>query len=259
MENVLEKISARSRLRLEERKKAIPISFLEKGIANKNPARGFAAALQQPGIRVIAELKAASPSKGIIRRVLEIEKLAPELEKSGAAALSVLTEPDFFSGSLENLLLAGKYSALPLLRKDFIYDEYQILEARYYGADAILLIAAMLDGAALKKLYRFALSLGLDVLCEAHTEKELDVLLENEVKIVGVNARNLSNFQTSLECAGELIRKIPPDKIIVAESAIQTKEDIKILQSVGAKAFLIGETLMRSECPGEKLCELLSK
>lgn len=259
MEKVLETIVLKSRIELEEKKLCVPASVLEARIAFCPATLGFGAALRQPGARVIAELKSASPSKGVIRRELDIETLAPELEAAGAAALSVLTEANFFLGSLDNLARARKSVRIPLLRKDFIYDEYQILEARAYGADAILLIAAMLTAADFRRLYAFACSLGLDVLCEAHTREELAMLLDNGAELVGVNARNLSTFDTSLELAGELIRRIPAGKVAVAESAIRNADDLNSLQQLGAKAFLVGETLMRSGHPGEKLCELLSK
>ena len=259
MERVLEKIVLKSRIELEEKKKRVPVSRLETRIGTLPVPLGFEAALRQPGARVIAELKSASPSKGVIRPCLDIETLAPELEAAGAAALSVLTESNFFAGSLENLERARASVSIPLLRKDFIYDEYQILEARACGADAVLLIAAMLTAPEFRRLHTFARSLGLDVLCEAHTAGELAMLLENGASIVGVNARNLSTFETSLDLAGALIRRIPAGKLAVAESAIRNAADLQTLQQLGAKAFLIGETLMRADHPGEKLCELLSK
>ena len=259
MEQVLETIVAKSRKDLAESRKRIPASLLESRIPELPPVRDFAAALRRPGRRVIAELKAASPSKGAIRPELdrEVERLAAGLE--GAAALSVLTERNFFLGSGMNLRRARGSVDIPLLRKDFIYDEYQILEARVWGADAILLIAAMLTPEEFRKLRAFAASLGLAVLCEAHTADELDMLLDGGAEIVGINARNLSTFETSLALAGELIRQIPAGKIAVAESAIRSADDLNAMEQLGAKAFLIGETLMRAERPGEKLCELLSK
>lgn len=259
MERVLETIVAKSRIELEEKKKHVSVSSLEARIATLPETRGFETSLRAPGIRVIAELKSASPSKGMIRPNLNVEALAPELATAGAAALSVLTERNFFAGSLENLERTRMSVDIPLLRKDFIYDEYQILEARVHGADAVLLIAAMLTAVEFRRLHAFARSLGLDVLCEAHTAEELEMLLENGAAIIGVNARNLSTFETSLELAGALIREIPAGKLAVAESAIRNREDLLVLQKLGAKAFLIGETLMRAEHPGEKLCELLSK
>lgn len=259
MEKVLESIVAKSRLDLAESKTRLPLAELEKQLTGVPQTRGFAASLRKPGARVIAELKSASPSKGVIRETIDVEQIAPALEKAGAAALSVLTERNFFLGSESNLRRARKAVDIPLLRKDFIYEEYQIVEARVWGADAILLIAAMLSPEEFRRLHAFAHSLELDVLCEAHTAEELAMLLDNGGEIIGVNARNLSTFNTSLELAGELIGRIPPGKIAVAESAIRSAEDLRTLEQLGAKAFLIGETLMRAEHPGEKLCELLSK
>lgn len=259
MEQVLETIVARSRAELEETKRRIPAVALEAQLAALPPTRDFAGSLRMPGARVIAELKSASPSKGVIRATIDIETVAPGLEAAGAAALSVLTEKNFFLGSESNLRRARQAVDIPLLRKDFIYDEYQILEARVWGADAILLIAAMLTPVQFRCLHKFARSLNLAVLCEAHTAEELAMLLDNGGELVGVNARNLSTFDTSLELAGELIRRIPEGKVAVAESAIKSAEDLRKLERLGAKAFLIGETLMRAEDPGRKLCELLSK
>ncbi len=259
MEKVLETIVNKSRIELAETKTQLPVTELEKQLAGLPPVHGFATSLRKPGARVIAELKSASPSKGIIRETIEVERIAPSLEHAGAAALSVLTEKNFFLGSESNLRRARKAVNIPLLRKDFIYDEYQIVEARVWGADAILLIAAMLSPAEFRRLHAFARSLDLDVLCEAHTAEELAMLLENGGEIIGVNARNLSTFDTSLELAGKLIRRIPAGHIAVAESAIRTAADLRNMEQLGAKAFLIGETLMRAEDPGEKLCELLSK
>ena len=259
MESVLETIVARSRAALEETKRRVPAAELERRIAALPPCGDFAGALAAPGFRVIAELKAASPSRGVIRRPLAVRELAAELEQAGAAALSVLTERNFFLGGLENLETAAETVSIPLLRKDFIYDEYQLLEARASGADAVLLIAAMLPAAAYRRLYCFASELGLAVLSEAHTEAELEMLLENGGAIIGVNARNLANFETSLELSAELLRRIPSDRIAVGESAIRCRQDMEQLRAAGARAFLIGETLMRAPPPGEKVCGLLSK
>lgn len=261
MERVLETIVEKSKKELEATRKRIPPALLESQIPELPPVRDFAAALRRPGRRIIAELKAASPSKGAIRPGLEreIETLASELDRAGAAALSILTEKNFFLGSETNLRKARRIVDIPLLRKDFIYDEYQILEARVWGADAILLIAAMLTQKEFRNLYAFATSLGLSVLCEAHTAEELNMLLEEGVAIVGINARNLSNFETSLALAGKLLQRIPRGTVAIAESAIHSTEDLNRMEQFGAKAFLIGESLMRAERPGEKLCEFLLK
>ena len=253
--NILAEIVEKLRPRLEERKRLLPPSKLAEQVAVAKKRAPFADAFRTPGMHVIAELKKASPSKGLIRAELNVQPLARELEANGATALSVLTEPNYFLGGEENLSLAAEAVSIPLLRKDFIFDEYQIMEARVLGASCVLLIAAMLTPERFAELLAFAHSLGLDVLGEAHTEEELKVAATAD--LVGVNARDLRTFHTDLNRTYELIRDIPDDRIPVAESAIRTPQDIALLRSAGAAGFLIGETLMRAEHPGEKLRELI--
>ena len=257
MNNILQEIVERNRPALEERKRALPVAELA-AITADVPARPkFAEAFRGPGIQVIAELKKASPSKGMIREDLDVPVLAKQLEDAGAAALSVLTEPFYFKGGLENLRNAATTVSLPLLRKDFIFDPYQILEAKANGASAVLLIAAMLDADTFRILLDFAHELGLDVLGEAHTEAELE--LAATADLCGVNARDLKTFSTSLEASAGLIAKLKESgKPVIAESAVRTHEDILMLREAGASGFLIGETLMRADVPGEKLKELLA-
>lgn len=258
--NIISEIVAISQSELAKTKILTPYKTLEREVENLPPTRNFKAALlNQNRYNVIAELKSASPSKGIIRANLEVEDLAIELEKNNSACLSILTEKNFFLGSLDNLKRARKVVNLPLLRKDFIYDEYQILEARLAGADAILLIMAMLTPQEFKHLYHFAKSLNLDVLAEAHTEYEVQTLLDSGADIIGINARNLATFETSMELVIELLHKIPNEIIKVAESAITSNDDLKLLYLNSANAFLIGETLMRSTNVGEKLCQLIAR
>ena len=253
--NILSEIVAKLRPRLEERKRTLHRDTLEALAANAPKRAPFAAAFCTPGLHVIAELKKASPSKGLIREHLDVPSLATELAQNGATALSVLTEPNYFLGSEANLSLAAKTVAIPLLRKDFIFDEYQILEAKAYGASCILLIAAMLSPEEFSHLLAFAHSLGLNVLGEAHSEAELEVAVQAD--LVGVNARDLKTFQTSLEHSAQLIRTIPADRIAIAESAVRTRADMEMMTAAGARGFLIGETLMRAEHPGLALKELL--
>ena len=253
--NILSEIVAKLRPRLEERKRTLHRDTLEALAANAPKRAPFAAAFRTPGLHVIAELKKASPSKGLIREHLDVQTLAAELAQNGATALSVLTEPNYFLGSEANLSLAAKTVAIPLLRKDFIFDEYQILEAKLLGASCVLLIAAMLSPERFKELLDFAHSMGLAVLGEAHTEAELAIAVQAD--LVGVNARNLKSFETSLETSAALIAKIPSTSIAIAESAIRNADDIHTLQASGARGFLIGETLMRAEQPGQALKELL--
>ncbi len=210
------------------------------------------------GVAVIAELKKASPSKGLIRTVFDPAALAREMEAGGAAVLSVLTDERFFQGSLENLQLASAAVKIPCLRKDFMVDEFQVLEARAHGADAILLIMAALEDAELKTLRESARAHGLDVLCEVHDAEELDRALALECECVGVNSRDLKTFEVSLERACELAARLPSSAVRVAESGIHTAADMRRLKASGYEAFLIGESLMRQPQPGVALRELLA-
>lgn len=254
--NILQEITQRNRVSLQERKSKIPFATLSLRAEELPAPQSFTDVFNSPGIHVIAELKSASPSKGVIRESLQIPQLARSLEASGATALSVLTEPFFFSGSLHNLELASQSCTLPLLRKDFIFDPYQVAEAKLCGASAILLIAAMLSMEEFRALSEYAHRLGLKVLGEAHTEQELEIV--QTADLIGINARNLRDFSTSLTGSAALIAKADLGKPVIAESAVKTAEDIRFLQAAGAKGFLIGETLMRAPSPAEKLKELLS-
>jgi indole-3-glycerol phosphate synthase len=260
MSTKLEQIVAATRIRLAARKRVADARALEKQAAERHP-RGFRRALLQKaanGPAVIAELKKASPSKGIIRETLDIDRIAPGFSDAGAAALSVLTEEEFFLGSLENLRRASAACALPCLRKDFIVDEFQLLEARASGGDAVLLLASVLDDLDLKRLYAAAKDMGLDVLCEAHDEQELQRALAAGCDVVGVNSRDLRDFHVDLSTAMKLAEQIPNSVVKVAESGIHTAQDMKQLREAGYQAFLIGESLMRAEDPAQALRELLS-
>ena len=246
--DILHAIAAKLRPLVEERRRTAPIEVFSTPVP-----RPFRANF--PG--VIAELKKASPSKGLIRADFRPTELAAELEKAGAAALSVLTEPNCFLGSTDFLRQVSRNVKLPCLRKDFIFDEYQIREAREYGASAVLLIAALLDQPTLVRLAEYARDCGLDVLGEAHDADEVARLLDSPATLIGVNARNLATFATDLGTVEKLLKLIPPERCPVAESAIRTSADIARLRSLGARGFLIGETLMRAPSPGDKLRELL--
>ncbi len=238
----------------------VPEGVLRERLEVVPPARDFPCALRRvPGgaPRIIAELKKASPSKGLIRPEFRPRELAADLAGSGAAALSVLTEPAYFQGSPEFLRVAVDTVAIPILRKDFMVAEYQLLEARAWGAAAVLLIAAALSGAEYGRLYRAARGLGLHVLTEVHDRKELEVVLDEGVQVVGVNSRDLRTFEVDLGITAELIAHVPPDVVRVAESGVRSAEDIRFLEDAGADAFLIGETLMREPAPGAKLGSLL--
>jgi indole-3-glycerol phosphate synthase len=234
---------------------------LERAAAGHTP-RGFRNQLRrvaQDGIAIIAELKKASPSKGLIRADFRPSELARDLERSGAAALSVLTDEQFFQGSLDYLRQASSSSSLPCLRKDFIVDEFQIVEARANQADAILLIVAALDQKELVSLAGIARAQRLDVLCEAHDEQELQRALDAGCDLIGINSRNLRTFEVNLETAFRLVEKMPATCVRVAESGIQSGADLARLRSAGYEAFLIGESLMKAERPGEALAKLIEE
>ena len=259
----LDSIVAATRQRIGMSRRDCDRRGLERAAAGHTP-RGFREQLRRiaqddNAIAVIAELKKASPSKGLIRADFRPSELAHDLEQAGAAALSVLTDEQFFMGSLDYLREASSSSSLPCLRKDFIVDEFQIVEARANCADAILLIVAALEQKELVALAGIARSQGLDVLCEAHDERELQRALDAGCDLIGVNSRNLRTFEVDLETAFRLAEKVPTACVSVAESGIQSGADIARLRSAGYEAFLIGESLMKAERPGEALARLMEE
>jgi indole-3-glycerol phosphate synthase len=261
MPTKLEEIIAATRERVSAAKLTADYNQLAAAAACHIP-RGFGLGLQRAshsGVAIIAELKKASPSKGLIRPDFKVADLAAELEQAGALALSVLTDERYFQGSLKNLELASEATTIPCLRKDFIVDDFQLLEARAHRADAVLLIVAALTQDELVTLYRCARELQLDVLCEVHDAAELDRALEIGFEIIGVNNRNLHNFQVDLSTSLQLAKRIPAQVLKVAESGIESAADIARLRDAGFDAFLIGESLMRAPNPGEALRALLSK
>jgi indole-3-glycerol phosphate synthase len=242
-----------------QRKAATDMSALERA-AEEHAPRGFARALRaqaQSGPAIIAELKKASPSKGLIRAEFDPAALAAEMEQAGAAVLSVLTDEKFFQGSLENLRRASAAVSIPCLRKDFMVDPFQVVEARANRADAILLIVAALTDAELRTLRNEARRWELDVLCEVHDAEELERALPLECECVGVNSRDLRTFEVSLDRARALAARLPRSAVRVAESGIHTRDDMQWLRAAGYEAFLIGESLMRQPRPGEALKNLL--
>lgn len=254
---ILDEIIERNRSALEQRKSITPEAEIIRRIKGMPPAKDFAAALSRTDrYNVIAELKKASPSKGIIRADFEPEKLALKLEAAGAAALSILTEEFYFQGSAEYLRRAAALVKIPVLRKDFIFDPYQIIEARLLGADAILLIAAALDQETFRRLYATAVEHGLAVLAEVHNQAELDWICATGANIIGVNCRDLKTFKTDICATEQVLAAIPGNCIAVAESGIKTNKDLEHLRRLRANAFLIGETIMRHPCPGKALLEL---
>ncbi len=261
MPATLESILAATRQRLFQRRHSVDLCALERA-AEQHAPRGFRKRLKrvaEDGIAVIAELKKASPSRGLIRADFHPDALARELELAGAAALSVLTDEQFFQGSLDYLREASEATSLPCLRKDFIVDEFQIVEARAYSADAVLLIVAALSQDELVRLSRSAWSHGLDVLCEAHDEEELHRALDAGCNLIGINSRNLRTFEVTLDTALRLAEKIPSGCLRVAESGIRSGADAARLRGAGYDAFLIGESLMKQARPGDALKRLLEE
>jgi indole-3-glycerol phosphate synthase len=257
---ILNEIVAYKKEELAETKRTALFSDVKAKARDAQPVHGFAKALLGNGdIRLIAEVKKASPSKGVIREDFDPVKIAGIYEEAGASCLSVLTEKKFFQGSLAYLGQIRKAVALPLLRKDFIIDEYQIFESRAAGADAILLISACLERQQIQDYLGIAKQLGLDVLVESHTYKELDKALLAGALLVGINNRDLTTFQVSLQTTLDLLNDIPDDRIVVSESGIATREDVVQLQQAGVDAILVGESLMREKDIGKKVKELLGK
>jgi indole-3-glycerol phosphate synthase len=255
----LEQIIAATRRRVAEARRNANSRELER-LAQEHSPRGFRRALKavsQTRPAIIAELKKASPSRGLIRENFDPAVLASEFESAGAAALSVLTDEEFFQGSLQNLRIASQATRLPCLRKDFIVDESQLLEARAHRADAVLLIVAALSQQELSALFHQASRIDLDVLCEVHEEEELKRALDAGCDIIGVNSRDLRTFQVDLNTALRLGEKIPRNAIRVAESGIHSGADVAKLRAVGYDAFLIGESLMKAASPGQALRTLM--
>ena len=265
MSTHLETILATTRATVAAAKVRVPEAVLERQAAVRRP-RGWAEALRRQaamGPAVIAEIKKASPSRGVIRVDFDVEWLARRYEDGGAAALSVLTDEPYFQGSLHNLEVASLAAFLPCLRKDFVVDEYQIVEASAHRADAILLIAAALTNAELRRFAGIAFGLALEVLVEVHTADEIDRVLntlgEYGANAIGVNNRDLSTLEVRLETSLELVERIPSGVVRVAESGISSAEEIRRLREAGFDAFLIGESLMRQPDPGAALAALLAE
>jgi indole-3-glycerol phosphate synthase len=257
MPTILDEIMATKRREITAARERLPDRELERRVADLPPARDFTAAVGRPGeVRVIAEVKKASPSAGVIRPDFDPVAIARTYERHGAAAISVLTDVEYFQGSLEYLTAVKRAVGLSVLRKDFVLDRYQLLEARAAGADAALLIAECLPGDRLAELQREAAALGLHTLVELHDAEELPRVLDCGATVVGINNRDLRTFTTRLDHTLDLLPHIPPDRIVVSESGIRSHADLARLGAAGVRAVLVGESLMRSADIGAALDEL---
>lgn len=260
MADILSEIVAHKRTEVAARKAARPLAELEQATKAASAPRGFYRALMEkitaglPG--VIAECKKASPSKGVIREHYDPASIAASYERGGAACLSVLTDERYFQGSDAHLVAARGACRLPVIRKDFMVDPYQVVEARALGADCILLIAACLDDVLMTELARTAEALGLDVLTEVHDRTELERAIRLRTPMIGINNRDLKRFVTDLDTTIGLLKDVPADRLVVTESGIHTREDVARMRGHAVNAFLVGEAFMRAEDPGAKLKEL---
>lgn len=261
--DILRRIVARKSEEIEARARNIPLADLSRRVEAAPPLRDFAGALRahiaQGWPAVIAEIKRASPSKGVLRADYRPADIARDYADHGASCLSVLTDVDFFQGADAHLQEARAACALPVLRKDFTLDPYQVYEARVLGADCILLIVAILGDTQLRELALLAGDLGMDVLLEVHTPEELERALPIETPLIGINNRNLRDFETRLDTTLKLLPMIPTDRVVVTESGILVPQDVALMRANGVHAFLVGEAFMRAPNPGSKLAELFGE
>ena len=260
--SILNQIIDNKRIELEKTRNSIPLADLKARINDMGATRSFRNAIQreQGGpVKLIAELKKASPSKGLIREDFKLPAIISVYDRKQVSAISVLTEERFFEGNLKYLKETRDRTEKPLLRKDFIFDEYQVYEARANAADAILLIAAALEKSQIADLYGLAKELSLDCLVEVHNLKELDATLDCGAEIVGINNRNLKTLEISLNMTFEMLKDIPEDRIVVSESGINSREHVELIESTRADAILVGTALMKSDDIGAKIDELMGK
>ena len=256
---ILDRIVEARRAAIARRKRIVPEAVLRMAVGKADPVRDFPAALTSDAVNVIAELKKASPSRGVLREEFAPPALAAQLERAGAAALSVLTEEEFFQGSLKDLRVARAASALPVLRKDFIVDPWQVWEARATNADSLLLIVTLLGDGALRELLALGRELGMEPLVEIHTREEVSRAVDAGARILGVNNRDLRTLEVRLETSLELIESVPNECIAVAESGMRSAGDLARLRAAGFDAFLVGEYLMTSPDPAAALRGLLGR
>jgi indole-3-glycerol phosphate synthase len=256
---ILDEIVANKMREIESSKRRTSLAEMQRRAKQQPPSRDFMAALNGAGIKLIAEVKKASPSKGIIRHDFDAVKTVKIYEQNGAAAISVLTDEKFFRGKLGYLLDIRQAVKIPVLRKDFILEPYQVYESRAYGADAILLIVSILTLVKLSELLKLSRSLGMSCLVEVHNENELTIALRTEARIIGINNRDLTTMKTDITTTERLRPIIPTDRLIVSESGIKGRRDMEILEKLGVNAALVGETLMASPDISAKVKELLGK
>jgi indole-3-glycerol phosphate synthase len=254
--SVLERIVAAKRVEIAEARARVPLAALQAQARAASPVRDFVAALRARQPAVIAEIKKASPSRGVLREQFDPAAIARSYEKAGAACLSVLTDREFFQGAPQHLAAARAACALPVLRKDFVIDPYQVFESRALGADCILLIAACLSSAELSELEQQATDLGMAVLVEVHAAQELEAAARLKTPLIGVNNRNLRTFETRLDTTLSLLPRVPPGRIVVTESGILGPADVQRMRAAGVETFLVGEAFMRAPDPGGALREL---
>jgi len=255
---MLDKIIAQKREAVEQRKKAVPLTYLRERIAGQKPPLDLASALKGDHIRLIAEVKKASPSRGLLSPKLNPTELAQTYAEGGAVAISVLTEENYFMGRIEDLAEIKEVVGLPLLRKDFIFDNYQVYESRAYGADALLLIAGILSQGQLKELVSLSRSLGLRCLVEVHSQGEVEMVVLSEAEIIGINNRDLHTFAVDIDTTRRLRPLIPKEKMVVSESGITSRKDMEKLREWGVDAVLVGEALITDNDVRAKMKELLS-
>jgi indole-3-glycerol phosphate synthase len=257
METIFDKIVAARLARLAEERRATSEDVLERAASERKPPMDFASAFSGSGIHVIAEVKKASPSKGILRSDFDPAALGCAYQDGGAAAISVLTEQDHFMGSLSALRQIRETASVPILRKDFIVDSFQVLESRAAGADSFLLIAGLMDKTQLTRLIEHGRKWGMEPLIEVHTLPELERALGSDAQIIGINNRDLETFRVDLDVTLRLISYVPPDRIVISESGIRTREEILRLRESGVAGFLIGESIVTSADPAARIRELV--
>ncbi|KAA6322048.1 Indole-3-glycerol phosphate synthase [termite gut metagenome] len=258
MKDILKEIIANKRFEIDFQQQSVSWEQLQNGLTDRKPRRSMRAALAESSSGIIAEFKRRSPSKGWIKENAEIDKIIPAYTQAGASALSILTDEKFFGGSLRDIRTARTLTDIPILRKDFVIDEYQLYQAKIAGADAVLLIAAALERGKCEELAGKAHELGLEVLLEIHHSNEL-VYITPDIDMAGINNRNLKTFHTDVETSFQLTEQLPQSVLLVSESGISDPETVKKLRTAGYRGFLIGKTFMKTESPGDTLQDFITR